>query len=500
LKVTNTSTPYGTQKVVENTTRLARIMSAKAKRKSSDTNESIKIRVHAADPDIDPVVCSFPGGLPSSLLTASNGSSNTTSSHPPKFLWRRPASDKTKAGGTLIGKDDACLFESQAPQQGKNKCRTKLCVGVYDKKKGKLTLHQAASDGTVYALQQSVPSYLEQAGPNVDSTKTYAEQRTALFEDFGSAKKRKVMRSQEANKVNVDSVVGAGNVMVGSFLKGEAMSESNRKAIEERINQTAEQGEGNQAKIKDAVDTATKEWRNSFLPKHEEDAAEAHEVYNARDMLGDEAWGQVSRVVDACMRKEDVAEALLRGSSEGTEEKDDGRKRTEWNKCVVDLISDVPTESPSAKHQYKSAVALNYFINLYIQNNKRRFIRRPPEGKAHWFGTPVTVINRFMECFATQITNEDGELCFVMSKANKDKCCVHMLLLFVMADGGKTMKSGNIKPIADDLSMDVRDSAHLLKLAGCTVAKKAGTNKTSAILQVPLKFPALKKAGARGGR
>lgn len=472
---------------------------AKARRKSSDKNESIKIRVHAADPDVDPVVCSFPGGLPSSLLTGANGSINTISSHPPKFLWRRPASGKSKTSGSLIGKDDACLFESQAPEQGQNKCRTKLCVGVYDKKKGKLTLHQTASNGTVFALQQSVPSYLEQAGPNVDSIKTAAEQRRALFEDFGSAKKRKVMRSQEANRVNVDSVVGAGNLMVGSFLKGEAMSESNRRAVEERINKTAEHAEGNQANTSDAVDTATREWRNSFLPKYQEDAAEAHEVYNARDMLGDEAWGQVSRVVDACMRKEDIAEALLRGSSEEAEE-DDGRKKEEWNRSIVDIISDIPTDGPWAKHQFKSAVALNHFISLYIQNHKRRFIRPIPEGKSHWFGTPVTIINRFMELFATQITNDDGETGFVMSKANKDKCCVHMLLLYVMADGGKTMTSGNIKPIADDLQMDVKDASHLLRLAGCTLQKKAGTNKTSAILQVPLKFPALKRAGAGRGR
>jgi hypothetical protein len=472
-------------------------MSSKSKRKSTDKNESIKIRVHAADPDVDPVVCSFPGGLPSSLLTAANGSNNTTSTHPPRFLWRRQ--DKSTASGSLIGKDDACLFESQAPEQGKNKCRTKLCVGVYDKKKGKLTLHQAASNGTVYALQQSVPSYLEQAGPNVDSVKTQAEQRRALFEDFGSAKKRKVMRSQEANRVNVDSVVGAGNLMVDTFLKGEAMSESNRRAIEERINQT-EQGDGNQAKIQDAVDTATREWRNSFLPKYEEDATEAHEVYNARGMLGDEAWGQVSRVVDACMRKEDVADAILRGSSEEAPRDDDEKKRfnNEWNTSIADIISDIPTDGPWAKHQFKSAVALNHFMSLYLQNHKRRFIRPVPEGKSYWFGSPVSVINRFMELFATQMTNDDGETGFVMSKANKDKCCVHMLLLYVMAEGGKTMKSGNIKPIADDLQMDVKDTSHLLRLAGCTCTKKAGTNKTSAILQVPLKFPAPKRAANRG--
>jgi hypothetical protein len=467
------------------------------KRKSSDKGKAIKIRVYPADPDVDPVVCSFPGGLPSSLQTTTNGSSDATSAHPPRFLWRRPAADKSKTSGSLIGKDEACLFESQAPAQGQNKCRTKLCVGIYDKKKGKLTLHQAASNGTVFALQQSVPSYLETAGPNVDSNKTAAEQRRALFEDFGSAKKRKVLRSEAATKVNVDSVVGAGNLMVDNFLNGGGMSESNRRAVEERRNQ-AEQGEGNQTKIQDAVDTATREWRNAFLPNYKEDAKEPDEVYNAKDMLGDEAWGQVSRVVDACMRKDDVADALVRGSEQEAAEGDDEKKSKDWNKSIEDLICDIPTDGPWAKHQFKCAVALNHFISLYLQNSKRRFIRPIPEGKARWYGVPVQVIYRFLDLFTTQMTNDDGETGFVMSKANKDKCCVHMLLLYVMAEGGKTMKSGNIKPIADDLQMDAKDASHLLRLAGCTVAKKAGTNKTSAVLLAPLKFPAAKRGAGRG--
>jgi hypothetical protein len=135
-------------------------------------------------------------------------------------------------------------------------------------------------------------------------------------------------------------------------------------------------------------------------------------------MLGDEAWGQVSRVVDACMRKEDVAEALLRGSSHEAAE-EDGRKKEEWSKSIVDIVSDIPTDGPSAKHQFKSAVALNHFISLYIQNHKRRFIRPIPEGKSHWFGTPVTIINRFMDLFATQITNDDGDVGFVMSEQTR---------------------------------------------------------------------------------
>jgi hypothetical protein len=59
---------------------------------------------------------------------------------------------------------------------------------------------------------------------------TAMQRRKALFEDFGSQKKRKVMKSQEANRVNVESVIGAGSLMMGA-LKAGAMSESNRAAM-----------------------------------------------------------------------------------------------------------------------------------------------------------------------------------------------------------------------------------------------------------------------------
>jgi hypothetical protein len=37
-----------------------------------------------------------------------------------------------------------------------------------------------------------------------------------------------------------------------------------------------------------------------------------------------------------------------------------------------------------------------------------------------------------------------------MSSANKINAAFYMLLLYVMADGGKTMKSGNISPSLRD--------------------------------------------------
>lgn len=65
---------------------------------------------------------------------------------------------------------------------------------------------------------------------------TMSERRRMVFESFGSQKKKKVMRSQDANVVEMKSVVGAGEGMMkalGSQMEMGAVSESNRKVMED---------------------------------------------------------------------------------------------------------------------------------------------------------------------------------------------------------------------------------------------------------------------------
>jgi hypothetical protein len=97
----------------------------------------------------------------------------------------------------------------------------------------------ASERGTVFALDQGVTSYQEDAKGMFDSRKlSLAERRRLVFEAFGSSKKKKVLRSQDANVVEMRSVVGAGDGMriaLGNQLdksKG-LVSESNAKIMEE---------------------------------------------------------------------------------------------------------------------------------------------------------------------------------------------------------------------------------------------------------------------------
>jgi hypothetical protein len=196
-------------------------MSSKSKRAHRGSRTKIVVNVQDPDPDVDPIVASFPGGLPEHL--EGDGA--------PKFAWRK-LRETSKRGRILVGEDSTCRYQARSEGRGYDGRRTKLCVGLYNKRTGKLTLHQAAEKGTVFCLEQSVRSYQDSA-TSLPDTMSFMDRRRALFESFGSSKKQRVLKSQEANVVNVDSVVGAGSVMMGAFLEGQNMSESNRQALEQ---------------------------------------------------------------------------------------------------------------------------------------------------------------------------------------------------------------------------------------------------------------------------
>lgn len=183
------------------------------------TPTKIKIQVHESDPSVDPIVVSFPGGVPEEST--------------PKFFWKKNPTTVNKRGRTVIGHDETCVYRGQSDGMGYDGRRTKLCVGVLNKRTGKMELYPAAERGTVFALEQSVPSY-NSSLYSAPRQFTAAQRRKALFEDFGSQKKRRVLKSQEANVV--DSVVGGTDLVLQAMKRksGAAnMSESNRKAMEE---------------------------------------------------------------------------------------------------------------------------------------------------------------------------------------------------------------------------------------------------------------------------
>lgn len=151
-----------------------------------------------------------------------------------------------------------------------------------------------------------------------------------------------------------------------------------------------------------------------------------------------------------------------------------------------------------AKRQLKCTLVLQQFIALFLKLHQKRFIPGPEVERGRFFGSPFEVAVPFLERFATSVIGDRGTG-YAMSKADKDRCYVHLMILYSMSSSDD-MKVDNIQPIADDLKIDVKDAARLLRLAGFTVQRKSATGRTSAVLTTPLKFPAIKRrAGAKRG-
>ena len=447
---------------------------------SDEGHAGREIRIRVAS-DSAPILCSFPGGLPAALQA-------NNSADPPAFHYNDQAGSKT----TLLGKDDTCFYAATVSDEDQDSQSVRYCVGLFDKRQNTLTLSQAACNGSVFALSQSVRNYHTH-------TESSAEARLSLVQDFTSAKKQKVLRSQAANRVKADSVVGAGKLLMNGVQQ--TMSESNQQAMAEGRDQQQQNA---------AILQATDAWRNNFLPPFDDTATEPAKVYRAKKIVSKESWKQASRVVEACMRKDDVAAAILDVSEgSGGREEDDAsapphkQPQKKWFKTAEELVLRLCSDPKDHldKERLQCAILVNHFASLYENVERRRFFKVPDLDRQRFFGVPVEFASFFTDKFSTSTIDMQGSEGRVMSKNDKDRCLVHMLILFVAADSGSSMRTSNIKPFLDDLKQDVTNATQLLRQAGFTVERKAGSSTTSVCLRTPLTFPsavrkrALKAAG-----
>ncbi|KAL7579925.1 hypothetical protein ACA910_004926 [Epithemia clementina (nom. ined.)] len=484
-------------------------------------------------PSLLPVLCSFPGGVPTGVEHSYAQDSEATKL---SFQWKASKQTKRKI---LVGKDHACVYTAtnhdqmiqdrtpvaattarSTPGEAKSSLpyySTRMCVGIYDKQEKNLTLFEVQDDGYVYPFVQSVPNYKGSGDDANSSLTTASQQYKALYEDFGSAKKRRAIKSQEANKVNVESVVGAGHLMVDSVLKGESMSESNKRAIlEQRENNAdataaARAGSQPQQQQSVAVDAATEAWRNEFLPPFDRNANRPFEIYNAVEIAGGPGlWQDFADIVEKSMNQQpdDIAQAVIEAESNSNQRQ--GKTRIEipgsrpnhkWRPSLVNLVKRVvqkhknksPMNKEILKKQLVCAHVLHLMVHLYTILSHKFRISKVDNTKARYFGVPNDFGRFWVQSFTTEsIHPKTGVASHVMSKPNKDKSCVSMLILLLMAEGGESMTCHDLQPFLDDLKMEARDASSLLRMAGCTVTRNPRNGMTGATLTAPLTFPALK--------
>jgi len=441
--------------------------------KMGRTQEKKTVTLKVVEKSTNPIVVSFPGGLPESV--------ENRHIKPPRFLWQKSDAN-TNRGRRVVGYDRHCLYSASARGLLFDDRRTKICVGIYDKKRGSVVLHEGATNGTVFSLQQSIPTYIKKNGQAGTDPSSNAD-RPNIFEDFGSQKKRRVLKSQAANRVDINHVIGAGSdsAVVNQIMHGRSMSKSNKQAIEDSKHADIEMKTANQVALEEA--------RKQLIPKYDKDANVPNKIYSARSIAGEKSWDRIHRKVTACLHQDDPIDAVVQSVFE-----------KDWYGFVIELIKEI---SPDAKHcafRITCAIIVNWMVKFYLLYKNKKAIPAIEELKGFHYGIPIEIVTRCLELFATELpprTDSEGEKkapSYVMSKQNKDKMVVHILLLFMIA-GGTTMKIVDIGSVSESLKVPLNDCSAFLKYAGCTITRKA--NKLSATLKVPLIFP---KAGRRGNR
>lgn len=349
----------------------------------------------------------------------------------------------------------------------------------------------------MFALRQSVTNYEEGVSTDgMDPTSrgmSAVDRHRSLFESFGSAKKKRVLKSRAANVVSVESVVGSGKAMVEAVGgQGDRISKENRRAL---MDGGGGKGGGDERESKtDAVARAYEEARRAFLPPFNASASAPHEVYDPRLVAGDDVWDYLGRVVDACVEHHpDVPwrDALLSRSDR-------------WQNSVLESLKSIRLETSAGSSKktallrIKCCLLLHYVLKFRegTKDDRRRKGRVIPVGDDHKVskivrGVPREVRRRLFDLFSTPSTDDDGNDGRVVSKRDRDRLSVHALILYLCATG-PSMKVGNANVLAKDLTMEPRDLGSLAREAGCAT-KRSTTGATSVALTVPLTFPPPKR-------
>jgi len=339
----------------------------------------------------------------------------------------------------------------------------------------------------VFALDQAVVDYV----PNVmdggmgigggnaagGGAMNASERVELLVESFGSKKKQKVMASRAANMVNINSVVGAGNVMMNSVQsQGEKISDGNKDAM---VNDGKDSGALN------ANEVALMLARRALLPPFDDKADAPHKIYDAQQIAGPVVWKRCSQIVDKVFDKSqasntDFIEDLL-------------GKKDHVPQSMITLISSINPNKRGNSYRLKAAFFLFLVMRFHSRISKKDFITgNTVDDCVNFTKLPHEIGVRLFEIFTTRMEGgkENG---YIASRQLKDKRLMYLLILYVIAsDASKEMKVSSINQFCKDIKLDDKNAAMLLREAGFAV-KKSGTGDWGCALNAPLKFPPPKR-------
>jgi len=364
-----------------------------------------------------------------------------------------------------------------------------------NKTKKTMTFVPTAEGKRIFALEQHVKAYKPDVtaaasiamggtsnGDDNSNLPTAKDRVNMLVESFGSKKKQKVMASRKANVVNINKVVGAGDVMMESVVgqKG-AISEKNREMLLDG------------SKVVDTVDAALLQARRNVMPPFDEKATEPSSVFSPQLMAESNAWAQISRIVDKVIKSaqeestdststEWITNLLGRGGKS---------KKTYIPDSISELLHNLdPIHKKSHHSQVKTVFFLFLLMRFQHKISNRKRINGDYNECLRQTRTPAEVGARLLELFMTPMES-GGESGYACTSVHLDKLHTYILVLYVIASG-KDMKVSSVNQLLKDIKLDEKRGAMIYREAGFTV-KKSGSGDVGVSLSVPLTFPPPKR-------
>lgn len=498
-----------------------------------NTARKYKIKLQVAkDEEEGPIVISFKNGIPQSL----NDEEDEIS-----FEYRKVTTSNriSSHNSAVIAKDDTCQYKGYYFKNDKRDNTLESCnkrlVGVLDKATNTVKLYLSSQNGYVYPMEQSILHKRKYTHDEIDladdtesdnenHTTTFAsynDRQRLLINSFGSAKKQKLLKTKEANKLDPNAVIGYGDTMQSAFEK-QQMSASNVNAMLKVMD--------NQST--DEVAEAAKESLKQFLPSYNESATSPSEVYEPHLIAGDRLWSLLTKHTSYKLKSNNVnnstldkewIQAFLTPIEKSTKHIDSKKALSAWPASMIELINNIHNNpaSKSNQHIISSILLLVDFVKLH-----RYIYRSTLKGskKADRFKENVVLISkklrlvhatsvfRFLELFSSDagilqtstpiVTPADDtpeHQNRVFTKINTKTRFIYMLILYVYCSSQSNMKVSNIKPFLDEIELSAKDAAIFLRMAGFHV--NIGHNDVvSVTLRVPLTLnPSVRRRRATYG-
>ncbi|KAF0685447.1 Aste57867_22661 [Aphanomyces stellatus] len=344
-------------------------------------------------------------------------------------------------------------------------------VGIVDKEAGTVQLFNVDQ---LYVMQQSVKSFRENIDDNIQDTVSFAERQKNLVDAFGSKASKRIVRSREENKINIDNVRGALSI-TQTF--SEKVAENTELLAAKRAKDPKYTSDGG----------AMDETRLAMLPPIDLDALTPEDVYVVSKFLhGD--------VMESLLMKADEFISVLSTCALA-----DFLSQNEV--AAANYISQVMTSM--GKPYDRDNIALMLYVMYLIQFFHARYpMQVSPASLSEDMNVPFVVVKQILDTFTDPTVNDYGKTTYTQSKVLKDKLLLHLLVV-ALTVGNLSL---DVAPLAADLKRHPSNITGYTKQVGCRVdkvktdASGLGGKKSEsyrAILTLPLQFPSLKKGASR---